>query len=228
MTYSNEVFGFARGNFMNLASAVGIYAAISKELGNELVWPGATDFYTNITMFTDAGLHARFCNWAALEPRAANEAFNVVNGDAESWMNLWPRVADYFKLTVPADQFSRATPLASERALPAHPPRSVEAKAAGMEGHTPQSFIRQRIDLVKWSQSKEVQTAWKRMAERDGLDTSALDKASWAFAGFAWGRDYNVSLSMSKARKLGWTGYLDSWENLEGILGELRKNKVIP
>ncbi|RTE75592.1 hypothetical protein BHE90_009948 [Fusarium euwallaceae] len=215
VTYSNEVFGFAKGNFMNFASAIAIYAAVSKELGDELVFPGSEEFYTNLTVFTDATLHAQFSRWAVLEPRAANEAFNVVNGDVESWMNLWPRVAKYFGLTVPADQFLRDAPLASERPLAPEPPASVLAKEMGLQDRVPQSYIRQRIDL-------------KKMVDREGLDLSALNKASWAFAGFAWGRNYNVVLNMTKSRKLGWTGYLDSWENLESIFETLQKEKVIP
>ncbi|KAM5352941.1 hypothetical protein ACJ41O_005663 [Fusarium nematophilum] len=228
VTYSNEVFGFAKGNFMNFGSAIAIYAALSKELGTELIFPGSEEFYTNVTVFTDATLHARFCRWAALEPRAANEAFNVINGDVESWMNLWPRVAEYFNLTVPADMFLRPTPLASSKPLQAEPPASIHANETGLQGRLPQSYIRQRVDLVQWAQTEEVQTAWKRLSEREGLDADALGKASWAFAGFAWGRDYNVVLSMSKARKLGWTGYLDSWENLEDVFDTLKRERVIP
>ncbi|UPK91875.1 hypothetical protein LCI18_002810 [Fusarium solani-melongenae] len=216
VTYSNEVFGFAKGNFMNFGSAIAIYGAVSKELGDELVFPGSEEFYTNATVFTDAGLHAQFSRWAALEPRAANEAFNVVNGDVESWMNLWPRVAKYFGLKVPADQFLRDAPLASERPLQPEPPASVLAKEMGLQDCVSQSYIRQRIDLVKWSKTEQVQNAWKKMADREGLDASALNKASWAFAGFAWGRDYNVVLNMT------------NWENLESIFDTLQKEKVIP
>lgn len=213
---------------MNLASAVAIYAAVSKELGDELVFPGAEIFYKNVTCFTDAALHAEFLRWMALEPRAANQGFNITNGDAESWMNLWPKVAKYFGLKVPADQFQREAPLASETALVQEPPMSVLAKDIGLQGHTPQSYIRQRVDLVKWSQTQEVKDAWTLLADREGLDREALSKASWAFAGFAWGRDYNNVLSMSRSRKLGWTGYLNSWDNLESILNTLGKEKVIP
>ncbi|KAI4601176.1 hypothetical protein KJ359_012364 [Pestalotiopsis sp. 9143b] len=228
VTYPSEVLGFAKGNLMNFASAAALYAAVSKEMGTELVFPGSEDFYQKATVFTDAGLHARFCRWVALEPKAANEAFNVVNGDVESWMNLWPRMAKYFGLTVPADQFLRPTPLASERPLVPNPPISVHADAIGMKGHTPQSYVRNRINLVKWSQQQNVQAAWKRLSEREGIDSTAFEKASWAFADFAWGRDYNSVLSMSKARKLGWTGYYDTWENLVNVLDTLKVRKAIP
>ncbi|KAI8157095.1 hypothetical protein KHU50_009647 [Colletotrichum sp. SAR 10_65] len=236
VTYPNEVIGFAKGNFMNFGTAVAIYAAIQRELGsNELVFPGAEDFYTRITMFSDARLHGQFCHWAALAPEAANLSFNVVNGDAASWQDLWPRVARYFSLHVPADQFTRPAPTASERKLAARTPFSLSAEAIGVatssasgEQKQEQSHIRQRIDLVEWSRSGEVQEAWKRLAAREGLDGDALDRASWAFAGFAWGRDYDVVLSMSRARQLGWTGYVDSWDGFETVFRGLADAKVIP
>ncbi|KAJ2990136.1 hypothetical protein NUW58_g3104 [Xylaria curta] len=228
VTYSNEVFGFAKGNFMNFASAIAIYAAVSKELGDELVFPGSEEFYKIVTMFTDAGLHARFVRWASLESLAANQAFNVTNGDVESWMNLWPKVAKYFGLSVPSDQFLRSAPLASERPLAKESPLSVVANDIGLKGRAPQSYLRPRVDLVKWAETDEVQSAWKRLSDTHGLDPETLEKATWAFANFAWGRDYNVVLSMTKARNLGWTGYLDSWENLRNIFDELKKEKVIP
>ncbi|KAL0933759.1 nad dependent epimerase dehydratase family protein [Colletotrichum truncatum] len=230
VTYPSEVIGIAKGNFMNFGTAVAVYAATQRELGeSELVFPGAEDFYTRVTMFTDAQVHGQFCRWAALEPRAGNQAFNVVNGDAASWQDLFPRVANYFGLRVPDDQFMRPAPAPSERRLAAQTPLSLSAKAMGLSnlaGET--STIRQRIDLVQWSKKEEVQQAWKRLADRDGLDREALDRASWAFAGFAWGRDYDVVLSMTRARKLGWTGYADSWDSFETVFGQLKDARVIP
>ena len=85
MTYPNDVIGFAKGNFMNLGTALALYAAVTKELGTELAFPGSERFYVDFDSFTCSKLHARFFVWAALEPCAAGQAFNVVNGDFESW-----------------------------------------------------------------------------------------------------------------------------------------------
>lgn len=223
--YAGEVYGFAKGNFMNLGSAIALYAAVSAEMGKELAFPGSEVFYSCVTGFTDAKLHAEFARWVALEAKAANEAFNIVNGDAESWMNLWPRVAKHFGLEVPKDQFTRDAPLWSEMALQEKPPLAMSAEERGVAA--PQSRIVQRVDLVKWAKQDDVVKAWKRRAQREGLDPEALEKASWAFAGSALGRDHNVVQSMSKARKLGWTGYRDSWENLEDLFGVLKREKVV-
>ncbi|EKG10612.1 NAD-dependent epimerase/dehydratase [Macrophomina phaseolina MS6] len=236
VTYPNDVIGFAKGNFMNLATSIGIYAAVHRELSRssnsgaqgELPFPGSVAFYTKFDSFTYSRLHAQFCAWAALEPRAANQAFNVVNGDAESWQNLWPRLAARHGLVVPPDQFSRPAPDASDVALMEDPPVSLLAKEAGLEGTVKQSHVEQRIDLVKWSQKDEVKKAWERLAEREGLEKDAFEKATWAFTGFVLGRNFDLVISMSKARAAGWTGYHDTWESLEKVFTELEEAKVLP
>ncbi|KAF1950283.1 NAD dependent epimerase/dehydratase family protein [Byssothecium circinans] len=233
VTYPNDVIGFAEGNFMNLSLALALYAVVTKELGQDLVFPGSPAFYAKFDCFTESKLHAQFCAWAALEPRAANQAFNVVNGDMESWQNLWPKVAKYFGLGIKPDQFSSSTiekENSSEAPLQDPPPISAFAAKCGLQGHpiTRTSKLEQQIDLVKWSQRDDVKRAWKKVAEREGLREEVFDKATWGFLGFVLGRAFDLVISMSKARRAGWTGYRDTWESLEGVFGELRGEGVIP
>lgn len=122
VTYPNDVIGVAKGNFMNLATSLGLYASVSKEMGQDLTWPGSETFYTRFDCFTSSKLHAQFCLWAALEPKAANEAFNVVNGDVESWQNMWPQVAEYFGIKVKADQFAKAAEAPNDMDMDEAPP----------------------------------------------------------------------------------------------------------
>ena len=231
VTYPNDVIGYAEGNFMNLTTAVGIYALVTKELGHDLAFPGSADFYTKFDCFTSSKLHANFCVWAALDPRAGNEAFNVVNGDVESWQNLWPRVASHFGLRVKPDQFANAkgSSESSSMKLAEKPPVADEAEKLGLVGHpaTQQSKVEQTIDLMKWSQRDDVKQAWAGISEKMGLQKEALEKATWGFLGFVLGRNYDLVISMSKARKMGYTGYRDTWESLEEVFGELKEAKVL-
>lgn len=87
------VIGFALGSAMNLLSAIGAYAAISRELGLPLVWPGSG---RRVTEATDARLLARAIAWAGGSPAAANQTFNVTNGDVFLWQDLFPVVARVF------------------------------------------------------------------------------------------------------------------------------------
>jgi hypothetical protein len=77
---------------------IATYAAIARELGEPLYFPGAPGNYHAVYQCTDARLLARAIVWMATEPRCANQAFNVTNGDFFRWENVWPVFARYFEL----------------------------------------------------------------------------------------------------------------------------------
>jgi nucleoside-diphosphate-sugar epimerase len=94
------VCGFGLGNPMNLVMVLAVYASISKELGLPLRFPGAPGAYGALLEMTDADLLARATVWAATDPRCADQAFNIANGDLFRWEEMWPRVARWFDLEV--------------------------------------------------------------------------------------------------------------------------------
>lgn len=251
VTYPNDVIGYATGNFMNLSAAIALYTLVWKELDTSnhgLVFPGSPSFYTKFDSFTYSKLHAEFCAWAALEPRAANQAFNVVNGDVESWQNLFPKVANYFGTVVKPDQFAVSSTTStisstiskyiagggdasSSAELAPEPPISASAEQGGLVGSSSaltQSKVEQHVDLEKWSKRSDVQSAWNTIAEREGLDKSIFGKATWGFLGFALGRNFDLVISMSKARECGWTGYKDTWHSLREVFEEMKANSILP
>lgn len=238
VTYPNDVIGVAKGNFMNLATSLGIYCAVTKEMGEELMWPGSPAFYTLYDCFTSSRLHAKFNLWAALEqsPRVSNQAFNVVNGDVESWQNMWPKTAAKFGVKVPERMFTpdeeegKMGEDGSVTRLMENPPLSEFAAERGLKGtkSAQQSRVEQKIDLIKWSQRSDVKAAWDRLAKREQLDHDAFEKATWGFLGFVFGRAYNIVISMNKARKAGWTGHQDTWDSLSDAFDELVGEKVLP
>jgi nucleoside-diphosphate-sugar epimerase len=90
------ICGFAIGNPMNLIMVVAVYATISKALGLPLRHPGSEANAHALYNVTDGGLLARACVWMATDPAAANEPFNITNGDIFRWQDMWPAIADYF------------------------------------------------------------------------------------------------------------------------------------
>ena len=102
------VCGFAVGNPMNLTLVIAVYAAISKELGLPLRFPGTDKAYRALAQVTDAAQLARASEWAALSA-PAGEAFNVTNGDIFRWEQLWPSFARAFGMALAPPQ---AIPLA--------------------------------------------------------------------------------------------------------------------
>lgn len=94
------VSGTALGNPMNLAMVIAVYASLSKELRVPLRFPGKPGAYTSLLEMTDASLLAAATVWAATDPRCANQAFNIANGDLFRWEEMWPRIAGFFDLDV--------------------------------------------------------------------------------------------------------------------------------
>jgi nucleoside-diphosphate-sugar epimerase len=92
------VAGFAIGNPMNISTVIAVYAAISKELGLPLRFPGHPGAFRAIYQVTDSDHLARAMTWCATAPGAANDVFNVTNGDFFRWENLWPGFARFFEM----------------------------------------------------------------------------------------------------------------------------------
>jgi nucleoside-diphosphate-sugar epimerase len=90
--------GFAPGTAMSIVPVIAVYAAISKELGLPLRFPGKPGAWRAIYQVTDSAHMANAALWAATEARCANQAYNITNGDYFRWMNLWPRIAQVFDM----------------------------------------------------------------------------------------------------------------------------------
>ncbi len=88
----------APGRPRNLVTVIGAYAAICREFGVAFDFPGKPGGYTTLAENTDCTILARFILWAMTEPKAADQAFNISNGDVYRWSSLWPRLAVYFNL----------------------------------------------------------------------------------------------------------------------------------
>jgi nucleoside-diphosphate-sugar epimerase len=96
----HAVIGFAENSAMTLLNVLAVYAAVSKELGQPLRFPGKPGAYDAVYQMTDAGLLARAMVWAASEPACANQPFNITNGDLVRWCHLWPKIAAAFDMEV--------------------------------------------------------------------------------------------------------------------------------
>lgn len=85
------IFGESLGSAMNLIPALGVYGAILKAQGKPLYFPRCANL---ILEAVDADLLAHALAWAATTDTAANEIYNIANGDIFTWRNLWPTIAD--------------------------------------------------------------------------------------------------------------------------------------
>ena len=95
------ILGEAQASPMNMIAALGAYACLMRELGEPLTFPGGGNY---VTACADSRLIARAVEYCATQEVAAGETFNVVNGDAVVWRDLWPAIAAHFAIPVGGDR----------------------------------------------------------------------------------------------------------------------------
>jgi nucleoside-diphosphate-sugar epimerase len=85
------VFGDALGVALNPLPALCAYAAVLRDRGEPLHFPGGGPILLEAV---DADLLAGCVAWACEAEAAADQTFNVTNGDVFLWQNVWPTIAD--------------------------------------------------------------------------------------------------------------------------------------
>lgn len=111
----HTLIGYAVGNQMNMAATLGAYAAICRETGRPFVFPGSPQQYEAAVDVTDGRIIAKHLLWAATEPAARNNAFNIVNGEVFRWSWLWPKLAAHLGVAA-AEYPGHAQPLEEQMA----------------------------------------------------------------------------------------------------------------
>ena len=89
------IVGEAMGGAMDLIPPLGVYAAMLREQGRPLDYPGGA---ARVSQAVDVDLLARAIAWSGEAAAARNEAFNVTNGDVFTWENVWPAIADALEM----------------------------------------------------------------------------------------------------------------------------------
>src|SRR5882672_4310648 len=89
------IVGEAIGGAMDLIPPLGVYAAMLREQGRPLDYPGGA---ARVSQAVDVDLLARAIGWAGEADVARNEAFNVTNGDVFTWENVWPAISDALEM----------------------------------------------------------------------------------------------------------------------------------
>jgi nucleoside-diphosphate-sugar epimerase len=84
------IVGETIGGAMDLIPPLGVYAAVMREQGRPLDYPGGA---ARVSQAVDVDQLARAIGWAGEAKAARNEAFNVTNGDVFTWENVWPAIS---------------------------------------------------------------------------------------------------------------------------------------
>ncbi|EWZ28566.1 NAD dependent epimerase/dehydratase family protein-like protein [Fusarium oxysporum Fo47] len=203
---------------MNLCFPLGVYAIVCKHLGQALDFPAGLESWESIHMQSSAMLNAYLEEWCVLTEAAENEAFNASDGSPFTWGKFWPELASWYGI----DSNAPDTDATYHEYDTAHnpPPR----------GFGPVAKVRVKFSFVEWAKQPEVQQAWKELGLKHGLVNSQLDDTDRIFgtADLAVRTPYSSYLSMLKARKLGWHGFVDTTESILDVLRGFEQLKMLP
>jgi nucleoside-diphosphate-sugar epimerase len=87
---------FAPSRARNLITVLGTYAAICRDLEVPLDFPGSAAAYSVLSELSDASCLAEAIIFLSTHEAGRNAAFNVTNGDAFRWCQVWPLLANWF------------------------------------------------------------------------------------------------------------------------------------
>lgn len=205
---------------MNLVFPLGVYASVQKHLGEKLEFPADLQAWETNRCLSSSRMNAYMEEWAVLSAEAANEKFNTMDGTTFTWGNFWPKFAEWYGVGYerPSMDPGVYTNITSKYDPP---PR----------GFGPPATYRVRFRLVDWAKQDKVQKAWEELTAKYGLTGGKLQDMDidriFAFTdGSLMGS--SLDLTMNKARKMGWHGFVDTNDAIKEVLSEFADIKMIP
>jgi nucleoside-diphosphate-sugar epimerase len=190
-------------NGMNSALTFALYFLVCRELNVEAKMPTNQIYWAGHDCVSDARLVADLSIYVSTNPRCANEAFNINNGDYFTWKYMWPRLASYFKASASSDQiFSKPVPNIGE--------------------------LQQEVSLAEWSKDKR--EIWDKVCDKAGMPVAKAtwDAGTWGYQDWVFERAWAGTLSINKARKFGWTGHIDSFESFTDAFKSFEALGLVP
>jgi hypothetical protein len=206
---------------MNLVFPLGVYASVQKHLGEKLAFPCDLSAWEATRCLSSSMLNGYMEEWAVLHSSStANQKFNTSDGSSFTWGNFWPKYAGWYDVAY--EPPSLEDKVYTEITTPHDPPP---------RGFGPPGKYRYRFRLTDWAKQDKVQKAWDELVTKHGLTTGRLaDMDIDRIFGFTDGSlmGATLDLTMSKARKMGWCGFVDSCEAIGEVLGEFGELGMIP
>ncbi|KAK1479609.1 NAD dependent epimerase/dehydratase [Colletotrichum cuscutae] len=174
-----------------------------------------------MNMFYLFGIYAAVQARKALNKDCANENFNAQDGGPLVWERFFPELARWFgveKVVPPPDDES-----------------GLETKISGKSGkkaslgYGPPFSSKTRFTLADWAKEEENAVAWREIMKESGgkitndpfAGPEALSMSEYAYLRAG-------SPCMNKAKRLGWTGFVDTTESLFETFQELGELGLLP
>ncbi|KAI4924640.1 hypothetical protein J4E85_007757 [Alternaria conjuncta] len=215
------VIGAVQSAAMNTFLAYGVYAAVQAHRKQPLQYP--SDFHSWQSGYTHstARLTGYLSEWAVLEDSAKNQRFNAQDGELISWDRFWNELARWFGVDTVLG--------------PEEDESKYESKyfAGGKDcplGYGPPIELKLAHSLCKWAEDPAVPKAWEEMMEQSNgqltVNIPEKDKQTLVMADFSF--TYLGTLSGTKVRKFGFSGFVDTIESVFETYQDMAKLGMLP
>lgn len=215
------IIGTAPRAQINTFYCFAAYAAIQAQKGEPLKFGGDFDSWQYEVCHSTALLTGYLSEWAVLEDKCANQSFNAQDGGGISWDRFFEELARWFGVEQGV--------VGPETDLTKYTTKKFAGGKDSPLGYGPPTELPLTFSLRDWFGESENKKAWKElMSASNGQVTYDLTKdGPENFMGdFAYLRFGTPS--MNKARRFGWTGFVDSLESIFEMFEELATCGMLP
>jgi hypothetical protein len=184
-----------------------VYAAVQAHKAEPLHFPSTWPVWQDERKHATARLTGYLTEWAVLEDKCKDQMFNAQDTAPLSWDRFFNELARWYGakgVNPPVEDESRYNVVEGK-----------SGKDTPM-GYGPPTVHKASFSFVNWAKQPENKRAWQEiMASSNGQVTS--NPFEDPEENFQWGDGVFISmatLNMNKARRMGWTGYVDTIESI--------------
>ncbi|GJC91459.1 NAD dependent epimerase/dehydratase [Colletotrichum higginsianum IMI 349063] len=214
------VIGTSMHAGMNTFYPFAVYAIVQARKGEPIAFGGDWEQWQFEFYHCSATMTGYLTEWAVLQEDCANEAFNAQDGGPLSWERYFSELARWFGaegVVPPPDDESNLKTIEGKR-----------GKDTPL-GYGPPLSAKQSFSLFDWAKDDKNAAVWREVMEESGgkiTEDPFKDPEFFLTSNFAYTRF--GSLCLNKARRFGWTGFVDTTESIFEMYQEMEKLGMLP
>ncbi|KAI5238673.1 hypothetical protein E4T43_07279 [Aureobasidium subglaciale] len=207
---------------MNTFLPFAVMAAVQAEKKEPLFFGGDIEEWQYEYLHSSARLTGFLSEWAVLEDKCKNQAFNAHDGSPISWDRFFEELARWYDVPgiegpeLDNSKFGNTVELAGGKDSPL--------------GYGPPTAIRLSRTIAEWVKDPANQTAWNQVMEKSNgqvkVNTFDGGMGDVIMADFVY---YKIGQpSGAKMRRFGFSGFVDTMESVFEMYQDLAKMGIIP